>query len=287
MEIRLAESAGYCFGVQRALDKVEEQIKNAGGSGHIYTYGPIIHNSEVVKELEERGVFAVDDLKAIKDPENSTLIIRSHGVGRAVQDEAERLGLNIIDATCPFVKKIHRIVEKETLEGAHAVIAGDEEHPEVQGIIGWSRGRITVVKDEAEAENFKALPGERIVIAAQTTFNRSKFEYIVEKILKKGYDTHIMNTICNATSERQSEAAGLADWADTMIVIGDRASSNTRKLVQICRARCKDTYHIQTVYDLTVTSLQFGTCVGITAGASTPNNIIQEVLVYVRGNHFQ
>ena len=287
MEIRLAGSAGYCFGVQRALDKVYEQIRNNDGKRKIYTYGPIIHNSEVVRDLEEKGVFATEDTDVFRQAQNPVAVIRSHGVERKICEDLEKAGAVIEDATCPFVKKIHKLVEEKTAEGRHVIVIGDKDHPEVKGIVGWSRGKISVIGDEKEAEAFEPGKIEKLLIVSQTTFNKSKFEYLVEIIREKGYDTDIINTICNATSVRQEEAADIARWADTMIVIGDRASSNTQKLYEICRSYCKDTYHIQTVHDLTVQSLQFGKCVGITAGASTPNHIIQEVFVYVRGNHFQ
>ena len=283
MEVRLAESAGFCFGVNRAMDKVSEQIKKADGEKKIYTYGPIIHNSEVVRELKEKGVDIVESTDEFERIRGQILIIRSHGVAKDVYDRAKEHDITIEDATCPFVSKIHDIVRKRGEEGWHVVIIGDASHPEVEGIVGWATGPVTVINTEEEAETFSCNNNAKLCIVSQTTFNAQRFKHFVEIINKKGYYTDIINTICNATAVRQSEAAEISMHADKMIVIGDLQSSNTKKLADICRSNCKDTYHIQTVRDLTGTDLQSGTCVGITAGASTPNHLIQEVLLYVRG----
>jgi len=287
MEVILAKSAGFCFGVKRAMDKVEEQIKANDGSRRIYTYGPIIHNSEVVADLASRGVSVINTPDEIPQIAGQIMVIRSHGVPRSVYEEAEKYGVKIVDATCPFVKKIHRAAEEKGLEGYHLLIIGDPAHPEVQGITGWCSGDFTVVNTEEEIQNLSVSTEKKLCVVAQTTFNAQKFKHFVEIINKKGYDTHIINTICNATAVRQCEAADISMQADTMLVIGDLRSSNTRKLVEISRSNCKDTYHIETVRDLSAADLQLGKCVGITAGASTPNYLIQEVLLYVRGNHFQ
>lgn len=282
MEIILAESAGYCFGVRRALDKVYEQIEKNDGR-RIYTYGPIIHNKEVVKELEDKGVYSINSPEEIPGIAGQIMIIRSHGVGRAVYELAQSCGVEIVDATCPYVKKIHGIVQKAGQEGRHVVIIGDKDHPEVQGISGWACGSVSVIDDADDLDRLREYRADPLTIVSQTTFNASKFEYIVEKIKEKGYDVSIVDTICSATALRQKEAAQIARKADLMIVIGDKHSSNTQKLFDICSSYCKDTYHIQTVRELQVPDLQSLTCVGITAGASTPDHIIQEVLMYARG----
>ena len=283
MEAILAESAGFCFGVKRAMDKVNEQIDKSDGSRKIYTYGPIIHNSEVVNDLKSRGVGIIEGTDELERIRGQILIIRSHGVAKEVYDKAAGYDITVEDATCPFVSKIHSIVSEKGKEGYHIVITGDRTHPEVEGIIGWSEGPVTVINTEEEARNYEAEKDEKICVVSQTTFNAQRFKHFVEIINEKGYDTLVINTICNATAVRQEEAADLSAHADKMIVIGDRLSSNTKKLVDICRSNCTDTYHIQTVRDLTLADLQSGTCVGITAGASTPNHLIQEVLLYVRG----
>ena len=278
MEVKLAITAGFCFGVKRAVDMVYDQI---GINEPIYTYGPIIHNEEVVKELESRGVKVLNTPEDIKKLEKGTIIIRSHGVTKSVYNLIEKQGLNCVDATCPFVKRIHKIVEKESAEGKRIVVIGSAVHPEVEGIVSWCHNGAEVIETEEEAANFVASCGENICIVAQTTFNNNKFQYIVEIFQKKGYNVSVVNTICNATQERQMEAKELAAEADVMIVIGGKHSSNTRKLYEICSKECAHTYFIQTLDDLHLELPKSVRLVGITAGASTPNNIIEEVQNYV------
>ncbi len=281
MEVKLATTAGFCFGVKRAVDMVYEQI---GKEEPIYTYGPIIHNEEVVKELESKGVKVLNTTDDIRKLEKGTIIIRSHGITKSVYNLIEEQGLNCIDATCPFVKRIHKIVEKESAEGKRIVVIGSAVHPEVEGIVSWCHNGAEVIETEEEAANFVATCDENICIVAQTTFNNNKFQYIVEIFQKKGYNVSVVNTICNATQERQTEAKELAAKADVMIVIGGKHSSNTRKLYEICSKECAHTYFIQTLDDLHLELPKSVRLVGITAGASTPNNIIEEVQNYVRIN---
>ena len=275
MKVTLAKSAGFCFGVKRAVDMVYEQIEDAK-ERPIYTYGPIIHNEEVVKELAEKGVRVIAEDEDPHGLEPGTVIIRSHGVGRKVKEDLENAGFTIVDATCPFVQKIHRYVAKYAEEGYFVLIVGSESHPEVQGIVGWMpNDSYAVISTPQDLEDL-ALAGEKICIVSQTTFNYNKFQELVEIIRKKGYDILVLNTICNATEERQSEAAMIARDVDAMIVIGGKHSSNTQKLFEICKKECQDTYYIQTKEDLDLSVLQSISNVGITAGASTPNKIIEE-----------
>lgn len=280
MEVRLAKSAGFCFGVKRAVEQVYNQTET---DKKIYTYGPIIHNEEVVKDLEKRGVQVLEE-ENLDEVKEGTVIIRSHGVEKAVCDKIQSLGLECIDATCPFVKRIHMVVEKESASGKQIVIVGSPLHPEVIGIMGWSSTPAIVIETEEEAEDFKLEEDKEICVVSQTTFNYIKFHKIVEKILDKGYNVSVVNTICNATEERQTEAREIAKEADVMIVIGGRHSSNTRKLYEICARECEHTYFIQTLADLKLELPKSVGLVGITAGASTPNNIIEEVQNYVRIN---
>ncbi len=281
MEVLLAKSAGFCFGVKRAVEQVYEQT---GGEKKIYTYGPIIHNEEVVKDLESKGVKVVEGEEEIKQIEDGAVVIRSHGVPEAIYRMIEENGLECIDATCPFVKRIHKIVEKESREGKQIIIIGNPGHPEVEGIMGWSSTPATVIDSVEEAMNFQPEDGKELCIVSQTTFNYNKFKELVEIFEKKGYNVNVVNTICNATEERQTEAAEIAAKVDAMIVIGGRHSSNTQKLYEICRERCAATYFIQTLEDLHLELPKTAALVGITAGASTPNNIIEEVQNYVRIN---
>ena len=277
-EVILAKSAGFCFGVQRAMDTVyaEADKKN------VYTYGPIIHNTEVVNELESKGVKAVNDISEIPEPEKSTVIIRSHGVSKAVYESIKNSGAKIVDATCPFVLKIHKIVKDASAEGDQIVIIGNEKHPEVEGIMGWSETPVHVVDTVEKAEKLKLDKSKNVRVVSQTTFNYNKFKELVEIIEKKSYDVSVLNTICNATEVRQTEARKVAQCSDVMIVIGDRHSSNTQKLFEICKNECKNTYYIQTSDEMDYTQIRSNNNVGITAGASTPNNIIEEVSKNVR-----
>ena len=279
MNVKVAETAGFCFGVQRAVDRVYELI--GSDAAPIYTLGPIIHNEEVVSDLEKKGVAVIceKDLGSLK---GGTVVIRSHGVGRRVYNTIKKYGLGYVDVTCPFVLKIHKIVERESSRGAHIAIIGDPDHPEVQGICGWCQGPYTVIRNAEDAEKFNISPEKEVCVVSQTTFNYNKFQELVEIFEKKRYDKVVLNTICSATEERQMEARQIACEADTMIVIGGRHSSNTQKLYEICRKECENTYYIQTLVDLDTKPFQCIGCVGITAGASTPNNIIEEVQKHVR-----
>lgn len=281
MEITVARNSGFCFGVQRAVDSVYEQLDKGG---RIYTYGPIIHNEQVVSELEERGVRVIRSVDELKDLKEGTVIIRSHGVTREISRILKAQGLDIIDATCPFVKKIHSIVEKESNNGKFIIVIGNPVHPEVEGIVSRVNGDYTVIENEDEAEDLKIAPEREICVVSQTTFNRNKFQELVEIFHKKGYHVTVANTICNATEERQTEARRIASSVDAMIVIGGAGSSNTQKLYEICKRECENTQYIQTLDDLVLTSIQSIKSVGITAGASTPKKIIQEVQSYVRAN---
>ena len=286
MEVKVAKTAGFCFGVQRAVDKVYELIDSC--PDRLFTLGPIIHNEEVVNDLEKKGVRVASEEELKTLPEGSTVVIRSHGVGKKVYDQLKECGLSYVDVTCPFVLKIHRIVEKESKAGSHIVIIGDPDHPEVVGICGWCIGPYTVIRTKQDALDFVPPESKNVCIVSQTTFNYNKFKDLVEILRKKRYDNtvlnilNILNTICNATEERQREAKSIAGEVDTMLVVGGRHSSNTQKLFEICKKECENTYYIQTPVDLDSDMFQCSSYVGITAGASTPKKIIEEVQEHVR-----
>ncbi len=281
MEVILAKTSGFCFGVRRAVDTVYEQTEK---NDKIYTYGPIIHNEEVVKDLEDKGVKVLNSEEELEALDVGKVIIRSHGVPKKICERIAEKGLECIDATCPFVKRIHKIVAKESENGRRIIIIGNDGHPEVEGIKGWSKTPAVVIESPEEATHFRAETGEKLCIVSQTTFNYKKFKDLVEIFQKKGYDIIVANTICNATEERQREALELAARADVMIVIGGTHSSNTRKLFELCKSECENTYYIQTLEDLQLELPNSVELVGITAGASTPNKIIEEVQNYVRIN---
>ena len=274
MKVTTAKTAGFCFGVKRAVELVQAEL----AKGHkVYTYGPIIHNEQVVRELEQKGAQVIYAPEELDGKETGTLVIRSHGVTKQLLEQLAASGMEILDATCPFVKKIHRIVEEQSRQGRRIVVIGNREHPEVQGILGWCHREAIVVETEEMAENIGIKTYEKLCIVAQTTFNSKKFEELVEIIAKKGYDIFVLGTICDATEKRQAETERLAREHEAMIVIGGTHSSNTRKLYEISKQQCVNTYFIQKLSDLDLSVLKSFRSVGITAGASTPNNIIEEV----------
>ena len=280
MEVIVAKTAGFCFGVKRAVEQVYEQIEKA--ERPVYTFGPIIHNEQVVEDLAQKGVRVIDTEEELETVRDAIVIIRSHGVGKHIYDLLERNGVTVVDATCPFVKKIHRIVQEQQAAGRRVIIVGNPDHPEVQGIRGWGDEGTLVVENADQIENLPVSTKDKLCVVAQTTFNYNKFQDLVEKFEKKGYDILVLNTICNATQERQVEARQIASQVDVMIVIGGRNSSNTQKLYEICRRECKETYYIQTLKDFKPEKAGSVRSVGITAGASTPNQIIEEVHTNVR-----
>ena len=281
MEIVVAKTAGFCFGVKKAVDTAYEQI-NMGKK--IYTLGPIIHNETVVKDLEDKGATVIENIDDLKNIKSGTVIIRSHGVPKNVYDLLEENHIDYVDTTCPFVKRIHSIVSKAAEEGKTVVIIGNAGHPEVEGIQGWAGEKSYVIESVEQAENFDLPKETEICLVSQTTFNHKKFEELVAIFEKKYYYINVAKTICNATEHSQKEAAEIASKADVMIVIGGAHSSNSRKLYEICKKECDNTYFIQTLDDLSLDVSKPAEIVGITAGASTPNNIIEEVQNYVRHN---
>jgi 4-hydroxy-3-methylbut-2-enyl diphosphate reductase len=281
MEVILAKSAGFCFGVKRAVDTVYKTLETKDCP--VYTFGPIIHNEEVVKDLAEKGVRIVEGKENLKNCSDGIVIIRSHGVSKEIYDLLDEANISYVDATCPFVLKIHRLVEDHSKQGYHVIIVGDSHHPEVEGIQGWVQdGEATVISSAEEAKEFSVSMDTKLCIVSQTTFHTKKFQEIVEIFAIKGYNSNVLNTICNATQERQSEAQEIASQVDAMIVVGGKESSNTQKLFELCRQECENTFYIQTCEDLDLSKLRSIDCVGITAGASTPNKIIQEVQQNVR-----
>ena len=271
MEILVAKNAGFCFGVKRAINMAQDCAKEA--TGNIYTLGPIIHNPQVVKELEESGISKVDKVEEIN---NGTIIVRSHGVTSDEMKLIQEKGLEIIDATCPFVKKAHEYVELLTREGYSVIVVGEKEHPEVKGILSYGRKDIIAA---ASVEDLKDMPRrKKIGIVAQTTQSIENLQAVVAHCLKKASELKIFNTICNATSVRQQESIELAKQVDCMIVVGGRNSANTNRLTEICRKIQPKTYHIEVPEELKQIHFNGAKNVGITAGASTPNWIIEKVI---------
>ena len=277
MSIKKAESAGFCFGVNRAITIVGDFIRDGE---KVCTLGPIIHNMEVVRELKEQGCRPVESIGEVQPDE--ILVIRSHGVPRSVIDEIEEKKLRYRDATCPFVKKIHRIVAEADPETELVLVAGNAQHPEVQGIIGNCKAECYTFNNEGELDNLLTNilkeNNKLVKVVAQTTFDTKEWKKSVKKLKKLCTNSKIFDTICNATSVRQSEADCIAAQSDFMVVIGDRHSSNTAKLFDICKRRCENTVLIETAGELDLHQVRCAKRIGVTAGASTPAKIIKEVL---------
>lgn len=270
MKIIAAEHRGFCYGVKRAVAMAEECI---GKPGTIQTLGPIIHNPQMVKRLADKGISAAEDLSQISN--ESTIIIRSHGVGPEVYEQAQAKKLQVIDATCPHVKKAQQAANQLLKEGYTVVVVGEKHHPEVKSIVEWSNGTALVVETIAEAMNVPV--AARLGVVAQTTFVGEVFEAIIEVLEKKCQELKVSRTICTATELRQQAALELASKVDVMIVVGGKNSANTTRLGQLCSDAGSVVYHIETAQELTLKDFQGVLAVGITAGASTPDWIIEEV----------
>ncbi|MCK5237326.1 MAG: 4-hydroxy-3-methylbut-2-enyl diphosphate reductase [Deltaproteobacteria bacterium] len=273
MEIILAKSAGFCFGVKRAINMATECATDEH-TDDIHTLGPIIHNPQVVKNLEDKSKIMAK--KSLDEIDSGTVIIRSHGVKLEELHEAGDKGLKVVDATCPFVKKAQEFVSELTRDGYSVIVVGEEEHPEVQGIKSFGGPDIIVAKN---AEAIKGLGRKKkIGIVAQTTQSEKNLEEIANACMEKSDDVKICNTICSATSVRQTQSVDLAKEVDCMIVIGGKNSANTRRLAEICRSLQKNTFHIEVASELKSEWLTGVNKLGVTAGASTPDWIIENVL---------
>ncbi|MCU6718804.1 bifunctional 4-hydroxy-3-methylbut-2-enyl diphosphate reductase/30S ribosomal protein S1 [Porcipelethomonas ammoniilytica] len=275
-EIKVAKSAGFCFGVDRAVKLVYGELEK--GNKSVATLGPIIHNADVVNDLTDKGVRIADSVDDLKEGEKA--VIRSHGVGKKIYEGLDQKGNAYIDATCPFVARIHKIVREKTEEGYFILIAGDKDHPEVQGIVGHCDENYYVFKDEDQlksffSKNYKNLE-KKLAIVAQTTYNILIWGECLKVIPKDDENILVFDTICNATSQRQSDAALLSKEVDVMIVVGGKNSSNTIKLYNVCSENCPS-YHIENADELYSLNLKNAEKIGITAGASTPAYIIKEV----------
>ena len=276
-EIIVAKTAGFCFGVNRAI-KLTEELADAGK--RVCTLGPIIHNNQMVAMLEEKGVRTAENENDRK--ENEIMVIRSHGVTPDILAVAEKNG-EVVDATCPYVSNIHKIVQKAYEEQSEIIIVGDKNHPEVIGISGWCNNKCYIVSGDEELkkllEKVDYFSKKKITVVAQTTFNAEEWRKCQKTFKKVCTNSIIFDTICKATSLRQQEASELAKKCDAMIVIGGKHSSNTLKLAEVCSASCEKVYHIETAAELPINELKDVVKIGVTAGASTPSAIIKEVLI--------
>ena len=271
MEVRVAGKAGFCFGVRRAIEMALDTVRERDGP--VFSLGPLIHNPQVVHRLAQMGIQTIDDVHSAGE---GRLIIRSHGVGPDVMDAARRRGLHVVDATCPFVRRAQELAGALAAEGCQVVVVGSKEHPEVLGIVGWTGGSALVVEDPVEAAAIDVTG--KIGVVAQTTQPYAAFESVVEILKRAGNQVKACNTICSATSERQQSALALARQADVMLVVGGANSANTRKLAQLCRAAGATAYRIETASEIDPLWFSGVRTVGLTAGASTPDWIIEEVM---------
>lgn len=272
MNIVRATYAGACYGVQRALDLA---LASGEGQGRTYTLGPLIHNPQVVSDLAERGVSAVDEVSDAQG--EGTIIIRSHGVTPAVKRRADQSGLSVVDATCPHVMRAQKAAATLAAQGRHVIVVGEEGHPEVEGLVAYAReqgGKVSVVATPADLPDEVREP---VGIVVQTTQTRAKLDAIVAALTQRDIDFVVKNTICSATSQRQEAAAALAENVDAIVVVGGRNSSNTTRLADVCAAICPRTYHIETPDEIDAAWFEQCLTVGITAGASTPEDQIDAV----------
>jgi 4-hydroxy-3-methylbut-2-en-1-yl diphosphate reductase len=270
MRVEVARYAGVCYGVERALKLAEEA---AGEGSDVHTLGPLIHNPQAVEALKEKGVEVAEELDQVN---GGTLVIRSHGVDPAIIDSARAKGLEVVDATCPHVSKAHEAARILTAEGYTLVIVGEAEHPEVEGIIAHAGGEAVVVGDAAELP--ERLGSRRIGVVVQTTQPLSRLEGVVSELLPRCRELRVVNTICSATSKRQQSAEELALSVDSIVVVGGRNSGNTTRLVEICQAVNSSVHHVETADELDPEWFVGSEVVGVTAGASTPDEQIRGVI---------
>lgn len=276
LEVVRAEYAGACYGVQRALDMTR---RASSASGSVCTLGPLIHNPRVVQELEEQGIgvaSSVDDIDA------QDVVIRSHGVVPQIIDEIKQRGYNVVDATCPHVMRAQRAAARLASEGRHVLVVGEAGHPEVEGISAHARvagGECTII---GGADDLPEHLPQRVGVVVQTTQSEAKLSEVVEALEARGVDVEVKNTICSATTQRQRSAIALAKQVDAMVVIGGRNSSNTTRLFEICSRNCLHAYHIEAVEEIDPAWFDDCRTVGVTAGASTPDDQIESVIDFLR-----
>lgn len=276
MKVKIAKNAGFCFGVKRAMNMAWHELEERENG--IYALGPLIHNKQAVSKYENRGLKTVNDLNDI--PSNESVIIRSHGVGEDIYIQSKEKDINVIDTTCPFVKKIHKIAKDYSEKGYKIIVIGDKNHPEVIGINGWCKEDAIIIKTLDEIDKLNLDVNEKYCVVSQTTINLDLYNSIVKTLSKRLNEIVFKNTICSATKERQFSAKELSKEVDCMIVIGGKHSSNTQKLVNICSG-IVPTFAIETKDELDINELKKFDIIGVTAGASTPDWIITEVINFI------
>lgn len=277
MHVKIAKNAGFCFGVKRAMKMAWDELQKREDG--IYALGPLIHNKQAVLKYEENGLKTINEVNDV--PISNSMIIRSHGVGERVYIESKSKSLNIIDTTCPFVKKIHEIAKRHYMNGYKIVVIGDANHPEVIGINGWCNNEALIIKTLDDLENIELDKSKKYCVVAQTTINIDLYNKIIECLSNDLDEVVFNNTICSATKVRQEAAKEISQDVDMMVVVGGKHSSNTQKLVQICM-QYVPTVAIETVAELNKDDFKGFNNVGLTAGASTPDWIIEDVITYIK-----
>lgn len=279
-KVLIAESAGFCFGVKRAMNMAQKELEEKK-SISVYALGPLIHNKQAVEKYENMGLITIDKIDEVNQNLDSEMIIRSHGVSKAIYDEAESKGIKVVDTTCPFVRKIHYIVSKGEEENKEIILLGDKNHPEIIGINGWCKNKAIIFKELNEVKSYNFDRNKEYLVVSQTTMNEKNFEAIIEYLESLGLKLSVKNTICSATSIRQQEARELSQKVEVMVVIGGKHSSNTQKLVKIC-SEIVDTVSIETKDDMQDFDFSKYSVIGVTAGASTPDWIIEESVEFLK-----
>jgi len=275
IDIEVARYAGVCYGVERALGMAEKAADEARKP--VNTLGPLIHNPLVVNDLESIGVGTASNVSEV---EEGTLIIRAHGVVPSVVEDARTRGLDVLDATCPYVKKVHNAAERLVREGYQLIVVGESGHPEVEGIMGHAGDDAHVVSVPGDLDAIDL--SRKVGVVVQTTQTPGALADVVAELSKRTMDLRVINTICSATQERQDSAAELARRVDAMIVIGGKNSGNTRRLAEICTAACPKTHHIEDAFEIEAAWFDGASHIGVTAGASTPASHIDRALVRMR-----
>lgn len=280
MKIIVAKNAGFCFGVKRAIDSAYEAIENEGPE--IYSIGPLIHNELVTNDLKEKGLTILNDYDEIAKLKNKKIIIRTHGIEKNIYELLKENDNEIIDLTCPFVSKIHDLVRDYSEKGYKVIVIGDREHPEVKGIVSYAKSDIYVVISENDIRELKIDRNDKVLVAFQTTTNAENAQKLVDILKDLFYNISLVNTICNATQNRQEEVKSLSKICDVMLIIGSSTSSNTKKLYEIAKANCKNTYLLTNLNDTKNINIEQDAKIGVSAGASTPKYLIEEILNNVR-----
>jgi 4-hydroxy-3-methylbut-2-enyl diphosphate reductase len=275
MDVKIARTAGFCWGVRRTVEKVMEVADHAAGP--VVTLGPIIHNPQAVARFQERGVATVGSVAEIAD--GTTVVVRTHGAVKAELERARERGLEVVDGTCPYVIFPQAMARRLSAEGYHLVIVGDENHAEIKGVVSYAQGPVTVVKPGAPVPDFKA---KKVAIIAQTTVIGADFERVVGKLALRHMEVPAVNTICNDTEERQADARALAREVDAVVVVGGKNSANTRHLAELCRDIQPRTWHVETEAELQPAWFQGCRVVGLSAGASTPDWVVDGVASWLR-----